>query len=103
MKTWASWIIDLMKARHVKVPKKGRFLSFCNKLRKSIATVFVFCSVFVMFVTTYFCKHSNCPDFARTVLVFGMLSQCPGLNQFVPIFIFLTKKCSYLHNFLSAV
>ena len=30
-------------------------------------------------------RHSNCPDFARTVPVFGMLSRCPGLNQFVPV------------------
>ena len=30
-------------------------------------------------------RHSNCPDFARTVPVFGMLSRCPQLNQFVPV------------------
>ena len=37
-------------------------------------------------------KHSNCLGFAGTVPLFGMLSRCPGLNQFVPVFRFLSKK-----------
>ena len=44
-------------------------------------------------------KHSNCLGFAGTFLVFGMLSWCPWLNQFVPVFRFLTKKNSYSHKF----
>ena len=44
-------------------------------------------------------KHSNCLGFAGTFLVFGMLSWCPWLNHFVPVFRFLTKKNSYSHKF----
>ena len=48
-------------------------------------------------------KHSNCPGFAGTVPVFGMLSRCSGLNQFVPVFRFFTKKCLYSLDFTSSV
>ena len=52
----------------------------------------------------YLCKHSNCLGFAGTVLVFGMLSRCPRLNQFVLVFRFLTKKLIiFTQLFISSV
>ena len=99
-KTSTSWIIDFwLKQTCPKYPKKE--VCFCNILIKSIVTIFVFyfyakhsdtLEAPSMFVITCFCKHPNCLDFARSVLVCGMLSQCSGLNQFVLAFIFLTKK-----------
>ena len=63
IKTSTSWIINfLWKPDMSKVPKKGNMLNFCNILRKSIATVFVF----------YFdAKHSDTS--CLLLLVFGWL------------------------------
>ena len=100
----------LIKADMSKVPKKGSLLSFCNILRKSIVTVFVFycyakhsdtLEAPSMFVITCFCKYPNCLDFARSVIVCGLLSQCSGLNQFVLAYISHRKKfhiCIIFHQ-----
>ena len=100
----------LMEARHVHSTQKRKFLQYINEKYWNCICVLlwgkniqILYGVPVMFVVICFCKHSNCPDFARTVPVFGIFSQRPRLNRFVPVFIFLTKKCSYLHNFSSAV
>ena len=62
----------------------------------------IFISLFFYWIKAI-SKHSNCPGFARTVQGFGMLSQCLGLNQFVPVFAFFTKKFLHSHDFPPAV
>ena len=103
IKTSASWIIDFWwKSDLFKVFKKENLFCFYNILRKSIVTVFVFyCDAkhsdtlqgsSHVCCYLFFCEHSNCPNSARTVPVFGVLFRCPRLNQFLLVFIFLTKN-----------
>ena len=54
----------------------------------------------VMFVVSCFCKHSNCADFARTVPVFDMLSQCPGLNSSTVLDHTFIMNCIYSNSYL---
>ena len=92
----------LMRARHVQSAQKRKFVKFLQDIKKNYDNCFcvllwgksiqIICEVPFMFVITCFCKHYNCPDFVRTVPVFGMLSRCPRLNHFVSVFIFLIKK-----------
>ena len=89
IRTSTSWIIGFWRKPHLsKEPKKGNFLSFCNILRKSIITVFVFncdakhsdilrgsshvcCYLFLLtFQLSRFCQNS--PGFWYAVPVFGM-------------------------------
>ena len=53
-----------------------------------------------MFVVSCFCKHSNCADFARTVPVFDMLSQCPGLNSSTVLDHTFIMNCIYNNSYL---
>ena len=103
----------LMKARHVQCTKKGSLLSFCNILRKSIATVFVFYYEAKTF--RYFTGFHSCLlllVFANIPTVLILLGQsrflvcCPDIPDWISLsrfLYFLPKKCSYLHNFSSAV
>ena len=105
----------LTKARHVQSTQKRKFVKFLHYIKKKYCNCFcvlLWCKTFwyftrsqssVMFIITCFYKHSNSLDFSRSVPVCGMLSQCSGLNQFVLVFIFLSKKNSYLHSFSSAM
>ena len=114
IKTSTSWIINFwQKPDMSKVPKKGSLLSFCNIIRKSIATVFVFYCEAKTF--RYFTGFQSC----LLLLVFAniptvpilpgqsqLLVCCPSVTDWIYLswFLhFLPKKCSYLHNFSSAV
>ena len=92
----------LMKARHVQSTQKRKLVKLLQYNKEKYCNCFcvllwgkniqILYRVPIMFVVACFCKHSNCPNFARTVLAFGMLSQCHRLNLFVLVFTFLTKK-----------
>ena len=113
IKISTSWIINFWwKPNMPKVPEKGSLLSFCKILRKSITTVFVFYCEAKTF--RYFTGFQSCllllvfaniqtPDFCQDTPGFWC---CPGVPDWISLswfLYFLPKKCSYLHNFSSAV
>ena len=102
IKTSTSWIIDFWwKPDMSKIPKKGSLLRFCNIyiciyniyiLRKSIVTVFVFYCDAKHSDTLQGSSHICCHLVLQTLQQSQFLSWCPGLNQFVLVFIFVIKR-----------
>ena len=118
IKISTSWIINfLWKPDMPKVPDKRILLSFCNILRKSITTVFVFYCEAKTF--RYFTGFQSCLlllvfaniqtvlIFARTLPVFGAVpvsqieSVCPGFyvsyQKNVHICITFHQQCKTIH------
>ena len=101
IKTYASWFINFWwKPDMSKVPKNGGLLSFCNILRKSIATVFVFVSQ-KHSDTLQGSSHVCCYLFLQTFQLSRFCQNSPGfwyalplshIESFCPSFVFLTKK-----------
>ena len=107
----------LIKADLSKAPKKGSLSSFCNILRKSIVTVFVFCFdakysytlhgpshvCYYLFLQTFqlsrFCQVS--PSLWYVVSAFWIESVCTGFYIFhqrnFHIYIIFHQQCKTIH------
>ena len=120
IKTSTSWIINFRwKPNMSKAPEKRILLSFCNVLRKSIATVFVFfceaktCRCFTGFLSCLlllvFANIPTVPIFPRrtdfgfwhAVLLSRIESVCPGFyisyQKNFHIYIIFHQQCKTIH------
>ena len=120
IKTSTSWIINFRwKPSMSKAPEKRILLSFCNVLRKSIATVFVFfceaktCRCFTGFLSCLlllvFANIPTVPIFPRrtdfgfwhAVLLSRIESVCPGFyisyQKYFHIYIIFHQQCKTIH------